>query len=87
MIEIQIHPSDIRRRVRYFFLDRRRVVVGLVVLSFVLAGQRTEDVGGILDRDGIAVRSGHHCAQPALRRFRSTLALDQARRRPGEGLA
>ena len=38
MIEIQIHPSDIRRRVRYFFFDRRRVVVGLVVLSFVLAG-------------------------------------------------
>ena len=37
MIEIQIHPSDIRRRVRYFFLDRRRVVLGLVVLSFVLA--------------------------------------------------
>src|SRR5688500_4832859 len=38
MIEIQIHPSDIRRRVRYFFLDRRRVVVGLIALSFVLAG-------------------------------------------------
>jgi murein DD-endopeptidase MepM/ murein hydrolase activator NlpD len=38
MIEIQVHPSDIRRRVRYFFLDRRRVVVGLIVLSFVLAG-------------------------------------------------
>ncbi len=38
MIEIQIHPSDIRRRVRYFFLDRRRVVIGLVVLSAVLAG-------------------------------------------------
>jgi murein DD-endopeptidase MepM/ murein hydrolase activator NlpD len=38
MIEIQIHPSDIRRRVRYFFFDRRRVVVGLIVLSFVLAG-------------------------------------------------
>jgi murein DD-endopeptidase MepM/ murein hydrolase activator NlpD len=38
MIEIQIHPSDIRRRVRYFFFDRRRVVVGLVILSFVLAG-------------------------------------------------
>src|SRR5204862_203876 len=30
MIEIQIHPSDIRRRVRYFFLDRRRVVTGIV---------------------------------------------------------
>jgi murein DD-endopeptidase MepM/ murein hydrolase activator NlpD len=38
MIEIQIHPSDIRRRVRYFFFDRRRVVIGLVALSFVLAG-------------------------------------------------
>ena len=38
MIEIQVHPSDIRRRVRYFFLDRRRVVVGIVLLSFVLAG-------------------------------------------------
>jgi cysteine desulfurase/selenocysteine lyase len=39
------------------------------VLSFVLAGQRTEDVGSALDKEGIAVRSGHHCAQPILRRF------------------
>jgi len=39
------------------------------VLSFVLDGQRTEDVGGLLDQEGIAVRSGHHCAQPILRRF------------------
>ena len=39
------------------------------VLSFVLDGQRTEDVGGALDKEGIAVRSGHHCAQPILRRF------------------
>lgn len=38
MIEIQIHPSDIRRRVRYFFFDRGRVVVALIALSFVLAG-------------------------------------------------
>lgn len=38
MIEIQIHPSDIRRRVRYFFFDRRRVVIGIVLLSIVLAG-------------------------------------------------
>ena len=30
---------------------------------------RTEDVGEALDREGIAVRSGHHCAQPILRRF------------------
>jgi cysteine desulfurase/selenocysteine lyase len=39
------------------------------VMSFVLDGQRTEDVSAILDKDGIAVRSGHHCAQPILRRF------------------
>jgi cysteine desulfurase/selenocysteine lyase len=39
------------------------------VLSFVLDGFRSEDVGAALDREGIAVRSGHHCAQPALRRY------------------
>jgi hypothetical protein len=39
------------------------------VLSFVLDGIRTEDVGGALDQEGIAVRSGHHCAQPILRRY------------------
>jgi len=39
------------------------------VLSFVLDGFRTEDVGAALNQQGIAVRSGHHCAQPILRRF------------------
>lgn len=39
------------------------------VLSFVIDGFRNEDVGKALDREGIAVRSGHHCAQPILRRF------------------
>jgi cysteine desulfurase/selenocysteine lyase len=39
------------------------------VLSFTLAGYRTEEVGAALNREGIAVRSGHHCAQPILRRF------------------
>ncbi|MBB5867704.1 cysteine desulfurase/selenocysteine lyase [Allocatelliglobosispora scoriae] len=39
------------------------------VLSFVLEGYRTEEVGSALNREGIAVRSGHHCAQPILRRF------------------
>ncbi|MFT3766809.1 MAG: family 2A encapsulin nanocompartment cargo protein cysteine desulfurase [Minicystis sp.] len=39
------------------------------VVSFTLDGFRTEEVGAALDREGIAVRSGHHCAQPALRRF------------------
>jgi cysteine desulfurase / selenocysteine lyase len=39
------------------------------VLSFILAGFKTEDVGGLLNKQGIAVRAGHHCAQPILRRF------------------
>ena len=39
------------------------------VLSFVLAGIPNDDVGRLLDREGIAVRTGHHCTQPSLRRF------------------
>lgn len=39
------------------------------VLSFVLAGHETAAVGRALAEEGIAVRSGHHCAQPILRRF------------------
>ncbi len=39
------------------------------VLSFVLNGYKTEEVGTALNKEGIAVRSGHHCAQPILRRF------------------
>ncbi|MEI9811520.1 MAG: family 2A encapsulin nanocompartment cargo protein cysteine desulfurase [Acidobacteriota bacterium] len=39
------------------------------VLSFVLKGFETHEVGEALNREGIAVRSGHHCAQPILRRF------------------
>ena len=39
------------------------------VLSFTLQGFKTEEVGAWLNKQGIAVRSGHHCAQPILRRF------------------
>jgi len=39
------------------------------VLSFVLANHKPEEVGRALNHEGIAVRSGHHCAQPILRRF------------------
>jgi cysteine desulfurase/selenocysteine lyase len=39
------------------------------VLSFVLDKLPPEEVGKRLDREGIAVRAGHHCAQPSLRRF------------------
>lgn len=39
------------------------------VISFVLPGIRTEEIGQALASEGIAVRAGHHCAQPILRRF------------------
>lgn len=39
------------------------------VLSFVFKDYTTEQVGAALNQEGIAVRSGHHCAQPILRRF------------------
>jgi len=39
------------------------------VLSFVMEGAHAHDVGTILDREGIAVRTGHHCAMPVMTRF------------------
>jgi cysteine desulfurase/selenocysteine lyase len=39
------------------------------VLSFVMAGVHPHDIGTIVDRDGIAIRTGHHCAQPVMERF------------------
>src|SRR5262249_10309001 len=39
------------------------------VLSFVLEGVHPHDIGTILDREGIAVRTGHHCAMPVMDRF------------------
>ncbi len=39
------------------------------VLSFVLDGVHPHDLGTILDREGIAIRTGHHCAQPVMKRF------------------
>ena len=39
------------------------------VVSFILNGYSTEQVGNALNEQGIAVRAGHHCAQPILRRF------------------
>jgi cysteine desulfurase / selenocysteine lyase len=39
------------------------------VLSFVVDGVHAHDVGTILDHAGIAVRAGHHCAMPVMRRF------------------
>jgi cysteine desulfurase/selenocysteine lyase len=39
------------------------------VLSFVMEGIHPHDVGTVLDDEGVAVRAGHHCAQPVMQRF------------------
>ena len=39
------------------------------VLSFAIAGVHPHDVGTLLNQDGIAIRTGHHCAQPVMERF------------------
>ena len=55
------------------------------VFSFVLAGVHPHDLGTVLDHEGIAVRTGHHCAQPVMDRFgipataRASLALYNTR--------
>ena len=55
------------------------------ILSFVVAGVHPHDVGTIVDREGIAVRTGHHCAQPVMERFgvpataRASLAMYNTR--------
>ena len=55
------------------------------VLSFVLEGIHPHDIGTVLDYEGIAIRTGHHCAQPVMDRFsvpataRASLALYNTR--------
>jgi cysteine desulfurase/selenocysteine lyase len=39
------------------------------ILSFVMEGIHPHDIGTIVDREGVAVRTGHHCAQPVMDRF------------------
>jgi cysteine desulfurase/selenocysteine lyase len=55
------------------------------ILSFVVEGVHPHDVGTIVDREGIAIRTGHHCAQPVMDRFgvpataRASLAMYNTR--------
>jgi cysteine desulfurase/selenocysteine lyase len=55
------------------------------VLSFVLDGIHPHDIGTILDREGVAIRAGHHCAMPIMQRFgvpataRASIALYNTR--------
>ena len=55
------------------------------MLSFTLDGVHPHDIGTILDQEGVAVRTGHHCAQPVMDRYgvpatvRASLALYNTR--------
>ena len=42
----------------------------MAVVSFTLEGVHPHDIGTVLDREGIAIRTGHHCAQPVMDRFK-----------------
>src|SRR5690606_7802224 len=41
----------------------------VAVLSFVMESAHPHDIGTIADREGVAIRTGHHCAQPVMERF------------------
>jgi cysteine desulfurase / selenocysteine lyase len=55
------------------------------ILSFVMDGVHPHDLGTIVDREGVAIRTGHHCAQPVMDRFgipataRASLAMYNTR--------
>jgi cysteine desulfurase/selenocysteine lyase len=55
------------------------------ILAFVLGGVHPHDIGTILDREGVAIRTGHHCCQPLMDRLgvaataRASLALYNTR--------
>jgi cysteine desulfurase/selenocysteine lyase len=55
------------------------------IVSFVMDGVHPHDIGTIVDREGVAIRTGHHCAQPVMERFgvpataRASLAMYNTR--------
>jgi cysteine desulfurase / selenocysteine lyase len=76
MDAIETHEDDLLS----YATERLSAIAGLkivgtakskaAVLSFTLAGVHPHDVGTVLDREGVAVRTGHHCAQPVMDFFR-----------------
>jgi cysteine desulfurase/selenocysteine lyase len=72
---IQAHEADLLVRAA----ERVAAVPGVTligtarhkagVVSFVMDGAHPHDVGTIVDREGVAIRTGHHCAQPVMDRF------------------
>jgi cysteine desulfurase/selenocysteine lyase len=72
---ISAHEQDLLRYATARLLEIKGVrIIGTAaekasVISFVLEGVHPHDIGTILDQEGIAIRTGHHCAQPLMMRF------------------
>ncbi len=72
---LQAHEDDLLR----YGTERLQALPGIrligtaaektSILSFVMEGVHPHDIGTILDHEGVAVRTGHHCAQPVMHRF------------------
>ena len=75
MDRIAAHEHDLITYATKAFKELKDVrIVGTArekagVLSFTMKGVHPHDVGTILNEDGVAVRTGHHCAQPVMQRF------------------
>jgi cysteine desulfurase/selenocysteine lyase len=41
----------------------------VAIVSFTMEGAHPSDIGSIADQQGVAIRAGHHCCQPLMRRF------------------
>ena len=73
--EIEAHEQDLLRYATAALSEINSArIIGTAtnkgsILSFALEGIHPHDVGTIVDHEGVAVRAGHHCAQPAMDRF------------------
>jgi cysteine desulfurase/selenocysteine lyase len=66
--ELHSHAMEVLSQIRELrFIGTAANKTGLV--SFVIDGVHPHDIGTVLDEDGIAIRAGHHCAQPVMDRF------------------
>ncbi|HEY6842839.1 MAG TPA: cysteine desulfurase [Thermoanaerobaculia bacterium] len=75
LTNIEAHEQDLLQYATARLLEIKGLrIIGTAthkasVISFTLEGVHPHDIGTILDQEGIAVRTGHHCAQPLMMRF------------------
>jgi cysteine desulfurase/selenocysteine lyase len=65
LLEYATRALETMEGVRLIGTARRKASI----LSFVMDGVHPHDIGTVVDREGIAIRTGHHCAQPVMDRF------------------